>query len=356
MAFVTLNRKHLEQNFNYLETLFHSRNIEWGAVSKLLCGNKLYLKELLRLGIREIHDSRISNLKLVKQLNDGVQTVYIKPPAKRSIKSIVQYADVSLNTELETIRMLSKEAVVQGKNHKVIIMIELGDLREGVMGEDLIDFYEAVFELPGINVVGLGSNLNCLSGVMPSEDKLIQLSLYKQLIEAKFNRQIPYVSGGTSVVLPLLLENRRPSGVNHFRIGESLFFGVNLFTEKTIPGMRNDVFKLYVEIIELTEKPLVPTGELSSNPSGDQLEINEDNYGKLAYRAIVDIGLLDISPKFLTPEDDSIDIIGASSDMLILDLNEHHSNYKVGDLISFEMTYMGALGIMNSNYVEKKVI
>jgi predicted amino acid racemase len=356
MAFVTLNRKHLQQNFNYLETLFQSRNIEWGAVSKLLCGNKLYLKELLRLGIREIHDSRISNLKLVKQLNKDVQTVYIKPPAKRSIRSIVQYADVSLNTELETIRMLSKEAVLQGKLHKVIIMIELGDLREGVMGEDLIDFYENVFELPGIKVVGLGSNLNCLSGVMPSEDKLIQLSLYKQLIEAKFNRQIPYVSGGTSVVLPLLLEHRRPSGVNHFRIGETLFFGVNLFNEKTIPGMRNDVFKLYVEIIELTEKPIVPVGELATNPSGEKLEINEEDYGKRAFRAIVDIGLLDISPKFLTPDDDSIEIIGASSDMLILDLHEHHSNYKVGDLISFEMTYMGALGIMNSNYVEKKII
>jgi ornithine racemase len=356
MAYLELHKSRLKHNYTFLSKLFEGRNIEWGVVAKLLCGNKNYIQEVLNLGVMEIHDSRISNLKVVKAINPEVQTVYIKPPAKRSISKIVKYADVSFNSEYATIKMLSEEAVKQDKLHKIIIMVEMGDLREGVLGENVIEFYSSVFELPGIKVVGLGSNLNCLHGVMPSQDKLIQLSLYKQLIEAKFNRTIPWVSGGTSVTIPLLLKNMRPMGVNHFRVGEILYFGLNLFTMKTVKGMKNDVFKLYAEIIELHEKPMLPTGDLAENPSGEILEIDESKYGKTSYRAIIDIGLLDISPEYLIPDDKKIEISGASSDMLVIDLGKTRRNYKVGDLVSFKLRYMGALSILNSDYIEKKIV
>lgn len=356
MAFLELYRSRLQHNHKFLKKLFDQRGIEWGVVTKLLCGNKSYIQEVLNLGITEIHDSRISNLRTVKGINPEIQTVYIKPPAKRSISKIVKYADVSFNSEYTTIKMLSDEAVKQKKLHKIIIMIEMGDLREGVVGENVIEFYNTVFKLPGIKIVGLGTNLNCLHGVMPSQDKLIQLSLYKQLIEVKFDRKIPWVSGGTSVTIPLLLKNMRPMGINHFRVGEILYFGLNLFTMKTVKGMKDDVFKLHAEIIELSEKPKVPVGELAENPSGEVTQINEADYGKTSYRAIIDIGLLDISPEFLIPDDKKIEISGASSDMLVIDLGRTRRNYKVGDLISFKLRYMGALSILNSDYIEKKVV
>lgn len=330
--------------------------MDWGIVSKLLCGHRTFLQEVLDLGVEEIHDSRVSNLKMVKKLAPQVQTVYIKPPAKRSIKSIVTYADVSMNTEYYTMKLLSEEAMRQDKMHKVIIMIETGDLREGVMGEDLVDFYAQVFELPNLEIVGLGTNLNCLYGVMPSQDKLIQLSLYKQIIELKFDRKIPWVSGGTSVTIPLLMNQQIPKGVNHFRIGETLYFGANLFDNSTLPGMHNDVFRLYTEIIEITEKPLVPMGEMGTNPSGETQEIDPDDYGKTSFRAILDIGLLELDPKFLILEDHmKFDIAGASSDMIVLDLGENPNEYKVGDMIPFRLEYMGVLGLMNSNYIEKRI-
>lgn len=67
MAFITLHREKLRHNFNFLNSLFNERNIHWGIVSKLLCGNTIYLKEIMELGIMEIHDSRISNLKKGKK-------------------------------------------------------------------------------------------------------------------------------------------------------------------------------------------------------------------------------------------------------------------------------------------------
>ncbi len=355
MAYLTLYRKKLRHNYKYLEKLFVKNDIEWGIVTKLLCGNKLYLQELVNLGVKEMHDTRISNIRTIKSLDPDIQTVYIKPPARRIIPSLIKYADVSFNTDYSTIKMLSKEAGRQGKQHKVIIMVEMGDLREGVMGDQLMDFYEKVFRLPNIEIIGLGTNLNCLNGIMPNQDKLIQLCLYKQLIELKFNKEIPWITGGTSVTLSLLLKKQIPTGVNHFRVGEALFFGNDLFTGMPFHGMETDVFKLSTEIIELYEKPMVPSGEQIENVAGHVPEYNPADFGKSSFRAILDVGLLDINPTFLIPDDDSVLIIEASSDMLVVDLGQNPKNYKTGDVITFHLRYMGALGLMNSNYIEKMV-
>ncbi len=356
MAVLTLDREKLRTNYQVLARLFEERGVDWGVVSKMLCGNKLFLQELIALGITEVHDSRISNLAMVKRIKRDVQTVYIKPVSKKNVGKMVEFADVSLNSELETIRMISAEAVLQGKNHKIIIMVETGDLREGVMGEQLIDFYEEVFQLPAIEVIGLGTNLNCLNGVMPSTDKLIQLSLYKQIIELKFGRGIPWLSAGTSVTIPLMLSHQLPPGINHFRIGETLYFGVDLVKEEVIEGMHGDVLELHAEIIELQEKPMLPTGVLGSNPRGEIAQIDESLYGKTSFRAILDVGLLDVSPEYLFPKDPDIEILGASSDMLIVNLGTDQKGLKVGETLTFTLKYMGALGLLNSDYVEKAVV
>lgn len=355
MAFVTLNRQKLVHNYRYLEGVFERNGISWGVVTKILCGHGAYLQEILALGPTQLLDTRISNLRMIKKLDPNIQTVYIKPPARRNVPGVVRYADVSFNTEIATIRLLSDEARKQGKVHKVIIMVEMGDLREGVMGENLIQFYEQVFECPAIRIVGIGTNLNCLNGVMPNQDKLIQLSLYKQLIEAKFDREIPWVSGGTSVTLSLLLHHQVPPAINHFRIGEAMFFGNDLFTGNTFPDMVSDVFRLYAEIIELREKPKVPIGEQGQNVSGITPEFDPSDLGQTSFRAILDLGLLDIQPVYLHPEEDTLHILEASSDMLVLDLGENPKGYKAGDLIAFRLRYMGLLALMNSRYIDKVV-
>ncbi|HKK47182.1 MAG TPA: alanine racemase, partial [Balneolaceae bacterium] len=333
MAYLKLYRDKLRDNYDFLDQLFKENDIKWGITTKLLCGHEEYLKEVADLGIGDMLDSRISNLKKIKEIDPDTLTTYIKPPPKDIIESVVKYADISLNTELSTLHALSEEAGKQGKVHKVIIMIEMGDLREGVVRENLIDFYEKVFKLPNIEVIGIGTNLNCMHGVLPDEDKLIQLSLYKQIIELQFNIKIPLVSGGTTVTIPLLLRNQLPSGINHFRVGEALFFGKDLFSGGTIKGMHNDVMELYSQVIEIAEKPKVPSGELGTNPQGKTAKINEEEYGETSYRAILDIGYLDINPDHLINVQDDVKIVDASSDMLILDVGENKAGYEVGDFI-----------------------
>ena len=348
MAYIELDSKKLTGNFNYLDKLFKKNNIKFSVVTKMLCGNKLF-------DISQICDSRVSNLKMIKSIRPDIETIYIKPPAKRALKSVVEYDDISMNTEIRTIKLLSEEAQRQNKKHKIIIMIELGELREGIMGEDFMAFYEEVFKLKNIEVVGIGTNLTCLYGVLPNHDKLIQLCLYEQLVEAKFNRHIPYVSGGSSVTIPLMFQKLLPKGINHFRVGETLYLGTDLYNDSTIDKMHSDVFSLFCEIIELSEKPQVPIGEMGQNVEGNTFEFDEEQLGKRSYRAIIDIGLLDVEESHIHPKDENIEMVGASSDMFVIDLGDNEKNYKVGDLLEFKMDYMGVLRTIYSKYIDKRV-
>ncbi len=355
MAYITLDTNRLKKNYDYLNKLFKRNDIKWSVVTKILSGHKEYLKEVLKLGVKQVCDSRASNLKIIKTLNPEVETIYIKPPAKQAIEMVVKYADISVNTEAETIQLLAEEAKKQNKTHKIIIMIEMGELREGVMREDFIEFFANVFKMENIEVVGIGTNLSCLYGVLPNNDKLIQLSLYEQLVEAKFDRVIPYVSGGSSVTIPLIFQNLLPKGVNHFRVGETLFLGTDVYNNKPFEQMHHDVFLLYAEIIELIEKPMVPTGDMGTNVDGHAFEFNENEIGKTSYRAIIDLGLLDVDEKHIEPVDGDLNFVGASSDMIVVDLGENKKEYKVGDTLEFRMDYMGVLRTVNSKYIEKRI-
>lgn len=355
MAYVTLNTRKLKDNFNQLDDLFRQHGIEWAVVAKMLCGNELYLKQVLDLGIRQVCDSRIDNLERIKTLAPDVETIFIKPPAKRNASKIVASADISFNTELDTIAALSDAAVLQGKQHRIVIMIELGELREGVLREDFIDFFASALQMPNIDIVGIGANLTCMYGVLPSEDKMRQLCLYKELVEARFGCNIPYVSGGASVTIPLIGNGELPEGINHFRVGETLFLGTDVYNGKPFAHLHNDVFRLHAEIIELNEKSLVPAGDLGRNLCGKVGRFDESLRGSKSYRAIVDMGLLDVEDGHVQPVDAALKIAGASSDMLVVDLGRNTRKLRVGDTIEFSMDYMGILRIMHSDYVDKRL-
>jgi ornithine racemase len=357
MARLFLYRDKLRHNYAFLKKTFKHHNVDWAIVTKLLCGNKKYLEEVLSLKPRQVCDSRLTNLKVIKSIRPDVETVYIKPPAKSIIKDLVRFADVSLNTEYETLKIISREALRIKKIHKVIIMIELGDLREGILGSNLETFYSKVFKLKGVEVIGVGSNLNCLHGVMPSEDKLLQLIMYRKILELKFGKKIPYISGGTTVTLPMMLKSKTfPKEINHFRVGEALFFGADLFEEKTIKGMYPFTFELEAQVIEVGEKPAEPFGEMMANPSGEKYKPKPGKSNKKAHRAIIDVGLLDVNPKFLIPKNKKLKIIGASSDMLVVDIGQSKHKYPVGSTMTFQLKYMGALSLLNSRYIDKEVL
>ncbi|MDX1351057.1 MAG: alanine racemase [Putridiphycobacter sp.] len=363
MAELIIHTQKIKDNIKALSTYCHENGMEWSLVTKVFSGDKEFLRHVLTTeviaNINSVGDSRLTSLKNLKAVNPDIKTIYIKPPAKIYAEDVVKYADISLNSSFTTILALNEAAKKANKVHQIIIMIELGELREGVKRSDIMDFYEKVFNLPHIEVIGIGSNLGCMYGVEPTYDKLLQLSLYKELISAKFNKSLELLSGGTSITLPLVENKTIPKEINHFRIGEAAFFGISPFDNKRFKNLNTDTFEFSANIIELEDKKLVPDGIISDANIGHTVDYEEMDISDSSYKAILDFGLLDVDKNDIEPLDDSITFVGITSDMLVVDLGSNKTRdgkmkYSVGDRIKFTPNYMAVARLLNSKFIDKK--
>ena len=365
MATLKISITEVRNNILKLNKYLKSNNIEWSLITKVFSGDEDFMRKVLTPDIiKDLHsvgDSRLSSLKTLKEVNPDLFTIYIKPPAEIYVEDIVQYADISLNSSYRTIKALNEAAGKAGKIHKIIVMVELGELREGVLRENLEEFYEKVFELANIEVIGLGSNLGCMYGIEPTYDKLMQLTLYKMLLEAKFNRKLPVISGGSSITLPLVENGRVPEGINHFRIGESAFFGTSPLDNETFRNLSSETFRFYGNIIELEEKEIVPDGVINDASIGHTEKFDETMISETTFKAIVDFGLLDVDTNELELLDREIQYVGTTSDMTVLDLGKNltkdkKKKYHVGDKVCFKPSYMAVARLLNSKFIEKEFL
>lgn len=360
MAYLTLNRDKLRENYQRLAALFEGENCQWGVVTKLLCGNALYLDEVLALGARQLLDARIHNLEAIKQRFAQAETVYIRPASLEAVADIVTWADVSLQSSVFTCAALSREAGAQNKIHKVVLMVEMGDLREGVVSDELEEVFAKVARLPHLEVVGLGTNLNCFNGTLPSRQVLKELVSLRDDLEKETGTTIPWISAGTTVTLPILINGDLPEQINHFRIGEALFFGKDIPGQSTLEGFHDDVFTLHAQVVEAAHKPSQPSGELGESPLGQSASgvtaSQDQNPEEEIHRALLDVGYLDSAPQFLSTIDPTLSISRASSDLLGVDAEQGRTPLKVGDWIELRPQYMGVLHLMSSDYIAKRVI
>jgi len=353
---LTIDLDALHNNIQVIDGWMQDHGADWTLVTKMLCGHTETLDALQTIGVRSMADSRLDNFRSIQRVVDNFEAWYLRLPHITAIPEIIRLTDASLNSEVEIIKVLNEEAKKQEKIHRVLVMIELGDLREGVMPGKLLQFYTDVFDLPNIEVVGIGANLGCLSGTVPSVDQLTQLVLYHELLELKFKRKIPLISAGTSATLPLLLKGEVPRKINHFRIGESVYLGTDLLGGGTLPGLRDDAFTLEAEVVEIREKSLVPYGETSTlAPFGMELT-NANSIGQRGWRVVLTLGALDTEVSGLTPLNPNHQIAGISSDVMVVNIGEDRGTLQIGDSIKFRPNYAALLRLFASSYIQKQVV
>ena len=365
MAELQINITEIRNNIKKLSAFFNKHEIEWSLITKVFSGDIEFMRQLLTPDIvQDIHsvgDSRLSSLKNLKEVNKDLITIYLKPPAHEYIDEVVELADISLNSSFHTIEKLNEAAKKQEKIHKIIVMIELGELREGVNREDFTAFYEQTFKLSNIEVVGIGSNLGCMFGIEPTYDKLLQLSLYKELIQLKHGTKLDLISGGTSITLPLIERQGIPKDINHFRIGEAAFFGRSPLNNERFMDLNTDTFNFYANIIELEEKNLVPDGIRGDAGVGHSIQIPTEQKGETSFKAILDFGLVDVDQEGLTSDDPNIKLVGITSDMTVVEIGDNMDNhgkvkYKVGDTICLDPNYIAVARLLNSKFINKKFL
>ncbi len=340
----------LRDNARFLNAVFaaNAASIHWTPVSKAVCAQPEIVQVLLDEGVQEVADSRIENLKQIKALSPECKTLLLRLPGLHEVDEVIRYADTSLVSEQVTIAKLAEAARAAGVRHRIILMVELGDLREGLLPESVLQLGRFILQQDCIDWCGIGTNLTCYGGILPTPEKMHQLLAIKQSIARELGHELSIVSGGNSSSLSLLLTGQMPAGISHLRLGESLLLGRETAKGAPVEGMHGDLFRLEAEVIEVQVKGSVPEGERGMDAFGKVPEF--EDIGDHT-RAILAIGKQDVPIDELVPLDSGVRILGGSSDHMILDVEG--AGVKIGDILAFGVNYPVLLQAMTSPYVAK---
>jgi len=351
--YLTIDLGKIEHNTRTIVALCSKHGIEVAGVTKVSCGHPEVAKAMLRGGVTSIADSRFENIQRLKDA--GIQTTFmlLRIPPLSAVDKTVELTDVSLNSELSVLEGLSKAAAQRNKVHEVIIMVDLGDLREGVWPDELMPFMRAAVKLRNIKIKGLGTNLACFSGVEPNTKNMQQLAQLADQVRKDFNLALPWLSGINSSGLRLIASGGMPEQINHARIGEAILLGRETLRRQPWPGTHQDAFILHAEVLEQKLKPSAPRGKRSEDAFGEQPAFEDRG---MIDRLLVNAGREDIDIHGTTPVDSRLKILGASSGYLAIDATASKGQYKVGDKISFTLNYSALLTAMTSEYVKKRAV
>lgn len=351
-----INVHNIYANTKIVTKLCRDNGIDVAGIIKGFGGIEEAANAMALGGCTQLGSSRIEQLRSIKEKH--IPLLLVRIPMISEIEDVVKYSHMCLVSETETLILLNREAEKQNKKYGVILMYDLGDLREGVFfRSELIKQAEFVeCNLNNLILEGVGTNLSCYGSIAPSTKNLTELCDAAEDIEKSINRKLNIISGGGTTTLPLLIKGGVPGKINHLRIGE----GINnaqdlpLYWNTNIEGLNKDTFVLKAQIIEINEKPTYPIGQFMVNAFGEHVHYEDRGIRK---RAIVALGNQDVGDSSkLVPKDKNITVLGASSDHTILDIQDSEKNYRLGDIIEFNVLYQAMLFASLSQYINKKVI
>lgn len=337
----------IQHNTRTLVDRLANRGIAVTGVMKATLGCPEIAAAMIRAGVKGLGDSRIENIEMMRRAQVPASMTLIRTPMMSQADRVVAGAEVSFNSELDVISELSSAAVLASQTHGIVLMVELGDLREGIMPGDLAGAVRETLRFPNISLRGIGTNLACRSGVSPDATNMGELCALADSIDATFGTTLSIVSGGNSGNLSWALRSSDTGRINDLRLGESLLLGRESLHREPIAGLHTDAITLLAEVIESKVKPSLPWGETAQTAFGE--EPPAVDRGDIS-QTLFAIGRQDIDAAGLSPPR-GFEIIGASSDHLVVDSG--NTRLSVGDEVTFQLNYTALLRAMTSPFVAK---
>jgi predicted amino acid racemase len=335
-----INLRKIKENAHFLAHTLGSVGINVTGVTKAVCGHPDIAKAILEGGVKELADSRISNITRMRLAGIECPISMIRSPLLSEINLIVRHCETSYNTEIAVIEQLGAAARILQTTHNVILMVDMGDLREGITPKDLNSFILKMRDIPGISLMGIGTNFACLSGLPPSIEIMNEFSLLTDLAEGETATTFKRISGGNSANLPWAIHACRKGRTNDLRIGEAILLGVEPVSGEKIEGLHTDAFVLIAEVIESKIKP-IPT----DHPLIAAGYLGKENISSIT-RSILGLGKQDTDPEGLEFPD-GINFSGVTSDHIVV-IEKETSSYEVGSEIHIRLNYSALARAMSA--------
>ncbi len=337
----------IRHNARTLVARLAGRGVSVTGVTKATLGSPAVAGALLSAGVRALGDSRIENIEAMRRARVPASMILLRTPMLSQAARVVAHADVSFNTGIDSIRALSSAARATGRRHGVVLMVELGDLREGIMPGDLERVARETLRCPNIVLRGIGANLACRSGVSPDARNMSELSALADALDAMLGRRVDIVSGGNSANLAWAFDAVDTGRINDLRLGESILLGREPLRRRPIDGLYCDAITLVAEVIESNVKPSRPWGTIAETafgappPGSDRGDVSQ---------VIFALGHQDTDPGGLHPPP-GIELLGASSDHLVAAAGPDRP--AVGAEARFQLDYSALLRAMTSPFVAR---
>ncbi|WP_299657971.1 alanine/ornithine racemase family PLP-dependent enzyme [uncultured Tateyamaria sp.] len=339
----------IQANARCLVRRLGARGLSVTGVTKAVCGHPDVAGAMLDGGVVGLADARIKNVVRMRMEGIKCPISMIRAPLVSEMEDVVRCCDASYNTEMDTILKLGAAAKQQGTSHGVILMVEMGDMREGILPENLNDFATRVSATPGVALKGIAANFACMGNVAPTAGDMDMLSRLADQVEGACGPFVGLVSGGGSANLPWALGKDSSGRVNNLRLGEAILLGTDPVTGQPITGLHTDAFALFAEVIETSDKPsAIPPASIAPELGILKLVRNDD----LRARAILAVGQQDTETSGLTFPS-GIMFIGATSDHAVVDTTK--SAVSVGSEMKMGTNYSALMRAMNAPDVAKVV-
>jgi len=309
------------------------------GVTKGAAGDPRVARAMLDGGAAALADSRLANVRRLPNDGDDYERHLLRTPAHGEVDAAVRDADVSMQTEPSILRATAAAASRRGVEHRVVIAVDVGDRREGVLPEDLASTLAVADDLDGLSVAGAAAHTGSLNGVVPTADVIRRFVDALEDAEATLGRELPIVSAGSSNALSLCFAGELHERATQLRIGEAILLGTDPTSGDALPEFETDAFELSADVIERKAKPSAPEGPTGRDAFGEQSSVEDRG---VRDRAIVALGRVDTAVDALTPRRDGVEIVGASSDHAVLDVTDARGSVRPGDSLAFDPQY-GAL-------------
>lgn len=327
-----------------------AHDIEVLGITKGFCTLPLIVNAMLRGGVPGLADARLDNIVALRSKGFNQHITMLRNPRLNRSHQVVASANSSVNSELLVIKALSMAGRPGCKPHEIILMVDVGDLRKGVIPENVLETARKICLMKGVKLAGLGTSMGCFGGVLPSASNLSLLAELGRDIENKLGIELDVISGGGTSTLKLIEEHNIPSGINQLRVAEGILLGNDTTHNRSIDYLSPDAFIIKAEVIELNTQPCLAMSR-KGHKTFSSITVSKGR--DIRKRAIVALGMQDVAVDGLTPLNDRTFILGASSDHMILDVEESVPAIKIGSQIAFRPNYASLLNLCGSKYVNK---
>jgi predicted amino acid racemase len=359
-----INLTKLTHNSRKLSDDLRCMGITVMGVNKVFNGSSETAFAMADAGMEVIAESMVGNLKKLEGL--PCLKAMLRSPGVSEVADVVKYADISLVSSIEVLLELSREAVLQERRHQVMLMVDMGDLREGIWFEHLEEIEEAlrqIISLPNLSLYGIGTNFGCYGTILATPKNTTQFVEIAKLMEKKLGLKFPYISGGNGSTYYLAEQGLLPKEINHLRIGGQHIFGIEyvegryldgyFHSQKDIDLLATDSYLFQAEVIEVRSKPTVPRGILSVDAFMKKKSFEDRGIRRTA---VLGFGLQEVPFENIHPVDAGIRIMGQTSNHTIIDVEDAPKQINLGDIITFEVDYTALMHLCNAPGVEEVFI